>query len=105
MSDLPDDHPLKLAHRRSIRHRAEIEASRLCGCFYCERIFVVPLIVDWIHEDDTARCPFCGIDSVLGDASGFPITAAFLREMRGAWFGLNPRQSGTSAGPGVEPAG
>ena len=86
MSHLPDDHPLKLAHRRSSRHRAEIEASRLCGCFHCERIFVAPLIIDWIREDDTALCPFCGIDSVLGDASGLPITEDFLQEMRIAWF-------------------
>ncbi len=46
------------AHKRSIRHRAEIEASATCGCF-----------------------------SVLGDRSGFPIHAEFLAAMRTRWFG------------------
>jgi hypothetical protein len=85
MSHLPNDHPLKLAHRRSIWHRAEIEASRLCGCFHCERIFRANSIVDWTDNGQTALCPSCGIDSVLGDASGLPITATFLREMRIVW--------------------
>jgi len=87
MSKPPDDHPLKLAHRRSIRHRAEIEASRSCGCFSCERIFSPDRIVDWIDKDQTALCPSCGIDSVIGKASGLPITASFLREVRAVWFG------------------
>jgi hypothetical protein len=31
-------------------------------------------------------CPRCGIDSVLGDRSGFPISAEFLGEMHRYWF-------------------
>lgn len=87
MSKLPDDHPLKLAHRHSMRHRLEIEASRLCGCFYCQRIFNPDRIVDWIDREQTARCPSCGIDSVLGDASGLSLTPDFLEQMRKVWFG------------------
>ena len=34
----------------------------------------------------TAICPRCGIDSVLGDRSGFPISAEFLSEMQRYWF-------------------
>jgi hypothetical protein len=74
------------AHRHSIRHRAEIEASDLCGCFYCERIFSREQIGEWTDDGDTALCPHCGIDSVLGSASGFEITAGFLSQMRAAWF-------------------
>src|SRR5262245_37274288 len=49
-------------------------------------------IVDWAdlkkaHGQQTAVCPECGIDSVIGNASGFEITEAFLEEMRAAWFG------------------
>jgi acetone carboxylase gamma subunit len=33
-----------------------------------------------------ALCPRCEIDSVLGDASGYPITHDFLSKMRHYWF-------------------
>ncbi len=89
--DLPPAHPLRAAHARSIRHRAEIEASAACGCFYCGAIFAPAEIADWTDKtnpepEHTALCPRCGIDSVIGDRSGFPITPAFLAEMKDAWF-------------------
>jgi hypothetical protein len=82
------------AHRHSDHHRAEILASRSCGCFHCGAIFPPTRIEDWTDEPDegaegeeqTAICPECGIDSVIGDESGFPITAAFLSRMRRHWF-------------------
>ena len=82
---------VKDAHAHSSNHRVEIEASELCGCFYCREHFRPSEIVEWVDDDDrgrgtTALCPRCGIDSVLGDQSGFPISAAFLAEMHGYWF-------------------
>ncbi len=74
------------AHRHSIRHRPEIEASDVCGCFYCERSFSSGAIVDWIGDEGTALCPHCGIDSVIGDASGYEVSATFLARMHEAWF-------------------
>lgn len=80
---------LKLAHRHSVNHRRQIEASRACGCFSCLAIFLPDDITDWIPEKgggETARCPRCDVDSVIGSASGFPITKEFLGEMRLYWF-------------------
>jgi acetone carboxylase gamma subunit len=37
----------------------------------------------------TALCPYCGIDSVIGDKSGFPITKEFLEKMYQHWFGTS----------------
>ena len=75
------------AHRYSSRHRAELMASELCGCFYCLATFPPTAIERWLNEGDgTAFCPECQIDSVLGTASGFPITDEFLREMHRHWF-------------------
>jgi hypothetical protein len=31
-------------------------------------------------------CPRCGIDSVIGDQSGFPITPEFPERMKRYWF-------------------
>lgn len=75
------------AHRRSIYHRQEILQSDLCGCFFCLRTFRPWEIAAWTDEGDTALCPFCRIDSVIGSASGFPLTDEFLRGMNKKWFG------------------
>jgi hypothetical protein len=71
-----------------MENRPEIEASQICGCFYCCSIYPPSEIVDWIGDqnDLTADCPRCGIDAVIGSASGFPITSEFLSLMNERWF-------------------
>ena len=84
---------LKAAHDRSGNHRAEIETSAICGCFYCCSEFEPNDIGEWVDLPDdggpgqTALCPHCGVDAVLGSASGYPITQEFLKRMRAQWFG------------------
>ena len=82
---------LDIAHTHCIRNRKEILASELCGCFYCCGIFSSHDVHDFLDEREgpslTAQCPRCGIDSVIGSASGFPVTPAFLLAMRVRWFG------------------
>jgi hypothetical protein len=78
---------LDRAYRHTSRHRTELTASELCGCFYCLETFPPTAIVRWLSEGDgTALCPKCTIDSVIGDASGFPITHEFLKRMNARWF-------------------
>jgi hypothetical protein len=46
-------------------------------------------IKEWITEAsgaESALCPLCGIDSVLGDASGYELTETFLSAMQRHWF-------------------
>ncbi|MFT4114318.1 hypothetical protein [Silvibacterium sp.] len=76
------------AHKHSIENRAEIEASVVCGCFYCMSVYPPSEILDWIEDKEvqTADCPRCGIDAVIGSASGFPITPEFLNLMNEHWF-------------------
>jgi len=38
------------------------------------------------NGDDTALCPHCGIDSVIGESSSVPITKEFLGKMKKYWF-------------------
>jgi hypothetical protein len=79
-----DDHVI--AHDHSSNHRAEIEKSETCGCFYCMAIFPPADIIEWIDQGQCALCPKCGIDSVIGSASDFPITKVFLERMHDHWF-------------------
>ncbi len=79
------------AHKHSADHRAEITASARCGCFYCGQTFPPAAIAEWIDESEdgpgqTALCPRCGIDSVIGDRAGFPISRDFLTKMKRYWF-------------------
>lgn len=80
------------AHRFSSSNRASLVASQKCGCFYCLAIYSPEEIQEWIDEDSfgvrqTAMCARCGIDSVIADASGSPMTDEFLRRMNAMWFG------------------
>lgn len=74
------------AHRHCSEHRAELEASDACGCFYCLSTFAPTAITEWIDDGQTAICAKCPVDSVIGSASGYPITADFLQQMHDKWF-------------------
>jgi hypothetical protein len=78
---------LKKAHKCSFKNRESLKKDEICGCFYCRRIFSPAKIFDWTDEPEgTAICPHCGIDSIIGENSGFPITEEFLEEMHEAYF-------------------
>ena len=74
------------AHKHCTRNRSELEASPSCGCFYCLSIYSPVEIKEWVVDDKTAICARCPVDSVIGSASGYPITRAFLERMHEQWF-------------------
>jgi hypothetical protein len=76
------------AHKHSSHHRAEILAGLLCGCFFCLQTFPPTEIQEWTDDDQTALCPRCGIDAVLGSRSNYPLTEDFLKQMHDRSFGL-----------------
>lgn len=81
------------AHRFSNNHMKQLKRDTVCGCFHCGEIFSPAEIECWIIADNdcdragTAVCPYCGMDSVIGESSGYPITPEFLEKMRRYWFG------------------
>lgn len=79
-------HPIIAAHKHCSNHRDELIDSEFCGCFYCLEIYDPNEIEDWIDDDTCALCAKCGIDSVIGSKSGFPITKEFLKQMHIHWF-------------------
>lgn len=79
---------LKEAHKASLCNKDSILRSTQCGCFNCCRI-MKPSSVIYQKEANgqkTGVCPYCYIDSVIGDASGYPITKEFLEAMQERWF-------------------
>jgi hypothetical protein len=74
------------AKKHSSNNKQTLSIEQICGCFYCLRIFDSKEI-DWQDDaGETAMCPYCGIDAVIGESSGMPVTKAFLKEMRRYWF-------------------
>lgn len=75
------------AHKFASHNNKIVKKSKFCGCFYCFEIFPSEIaIIIRDYAGYTAWCPKCGIDSVLGDASGYPITVEFLKKMHAYWF-------------------
>jgi len=83
-SDLED---IIRAHEYCSDHKQELLGDKVCGCFHCLKIFSPQEIEEWIEDEKgTAICPYCGIDSVIGESSGYPITKEFLKKMHDYWF-------------------
>ena len=72
------------------KHRVELEASAQCGCFSCFHIFQTATIKSWIDSNQTALCPNCGMDSVLGSAY-CRLADQFLRRMHQHHFGYRSK--------------
>lgn len=51
-----------------IYNRQEIETSERCGCFHCINTFHSNKVIDWTDDGETAVCPGCGVDSMVGDS-------------------------------------
>jgi len=51
-------------------NRLALLASDIAACFYCVKEFSPEESVEWCDGDDfssqTAICPYCGVDSVVG---------------------------------------
>jgi hypothetical protein len=85
-----NDLPFVKAHKHT-EYQQEILNSEKAGCFYCLEIYSPDEINDWHGEkckeyEPLAQCPKCGIDSVIGSASGYPMETTFLSVMRDFWF-------------------
>jgi len=77
-----------VAHKFSSNHRKQLLQDEKCGCFYCLAVFSPQKIKEWVQDvSGTAICPYCGIDSIIGESSGYPITKEFLETMKKHWFG------------------
>ncbi len=81
-----------MAHKHSFKNRNELLRSTACGCFNCLKIFPPYKIKHWTDFNDheigeTGLCYYCGIDSILGDKSGYDISDSFLRLMNQIYFG------------------
>ncbi len=85
---MTDKRSVRAALRHAVNNEDEIKASEECGCFHCLEVFAKDEIDEWVDGEDgmSAVCPKCSVESVIGDAAGFPLTEAFLDAMRHEMF-------------------
>lgn len=86
------------AHTHTTNNRAELEASSVCGCCACMQIFAPDEVTAFSGLDmdsfdnpdaasaETAVCPHCGAEALIGNRSGYLINPQFLSRMNQAWF-------------------
>jgi hypothetical protein len=84
MSELMDM-KIKQLSKYSKINKIYIENSDMCACYYCLSVFEPKEIINWIDKKETALCPKCGIDAVIGDSVS-QIDTEFLEKASDYWF-------------------
>jgi hypothetical protein len=80
----PDDY--EKASFLSVHNKSCIEDSEYVGCYHCLAVYSSQEVKEYT-DDDTALCPYCGVDSLLGNKSDFPVgNPDFLQHMN--WYGF-----------------
>jgi hypothetical protein len=74
------------AIRAATGNREALAKSNKAGCYYCLTIYAASEVVRFLPSEDTALCPYCGIDSVLADQSPYELKAEILEELHEYWF-------------------
>jgi len=69
----------------SMRNKEALKKSRKCSCYYCGKTYSPKQIKEYCDKGQTAICPKCGIDSVIGDSQG-KITKELLEAGYDHWF-------------------
>jgi hypothetical protein len=78
----------KDAHSHSHKNVMEVMASEKCGCFFCRATYSPEAITEFVEDGQTALCPNCGVDAVIGDKAGYELTDEFLLAMFRRWFSV-----------------
>lgn len=81
-----NDDSLHAAYLHTMRNRDEIKRSDTCCCIGCLRLFQSMEVVEYVDRGHTAICPYCGADTVIGDASGVRLTTAQLALLNKYYF-------------------
>lgn len=88
--NVPEEYQELIKHTK--KNELEILNSHDAFCLFCRHHFSAREIKDWAEDDSgsvNAICPECGMDSVVGDASGFSLTHDELRDANMAIYGAD----------------
>jgi hypothetical protein len=87
----PNQEDVIAAHKHSSFHKKQLQKEQVSGCFCCCKTFSSKKLEFYYDDGQTAYCPCCYIDSVIGESSGYEITEEFLIAMEDYYFGILKR--------------
>lgn len=86
--DYSNDEKIKVKrlHAYSSNNKDLIEKSEYCYCFFCKKKIESNQIVRYLENEDTALCPYCGVDSIIPDCVDVVIDDKTIDNMYNYWF-------------------
>lgn len=73
-------------HKHTSPNRKETDRSDICYCICCKTRFYSSEIAEHTDMGDTAICPYCNCDTVIGNASGIKMTDELLKKLNEKYF-------------------
>lgn len=99
------DSYLEQVHKHSFKNKEELLKSEKCACFHCFKVYNPTEIESYLVEKDgkeTALCPHCMCDTVIGDASRFILSDQLIDAMAHLYLrGLTREEMKDSKGPEI----
>lgn len=77
---------LKKLHTYSVHNKDRIAVADKCYCFFCKTVMDHREIMDFGEDGQTAKCPQCGLSSILPDSIEEPLDEKVIAEMHKYWF-------------------
>ena len=70
----------------AMRNKSLVDISTRVGCYYCCKIYSASEIREYTDDGKTCICPYCNIDAVVPDSSGYVLTEVNLKVAHDYWF-------------------
>ena len=86
LSEEMEKEKIKAAIKFATSNKKGLAISEKAGCYHCMCIFPANEVTDFLASEQTAFCPYCGIDSVLPDKSPYNLNLETLKELNEFWF-------------------
>lgn len=81
-----NENRLEKLHTYSSNNKRLIEKSSKCYCFHCKREMSSKEVTTYLSNEETALCPYCGIDAIIPDAINDELNDDIIDEMNKYWF-------------------
>lgn len=69
-----------------MKNKNSLAFCKKVGCFHCIKIYDKSEINEYTDNNETVICPYCHVDSVVGDSCGFELNMQILERANKFWF-------------------
>ncbi len=75
-----------MAPKIAMHNKSKLSFVNECVCYYCLKIYNTSEIKEWTDKDDTAICPYCGVDAILPINNEEDKNLEVLSKIHKYWF-------------------